>query len=192
MEIEREEYLIRKVQSGNIDCFEELYSLYKDLVYSVCLRFLNDQDEADDASQDVFVKVYCSIGSFRFDSKFSTYIYRIAVNHCLNIIRKKRRTKFLSLDSILNKFINSSGADIKDESMDLENILNNKERSDIIERALNSLPERQKTAIVLSKFEGLSYLEIANIMDCSISSVESLLFRAKQNLSIKLNKYFKK
>lgn len=192
MEIDKEEKLIKNIQSGDLCCFEELYNIYKDLVYSVCLKFLDNKNEADDVSQDIFIKVYYNIKSFRFDSKFSTYLYKISVNHCLNLLRKERRVKLLSLDAIFSRSWPDNQVDISDESMDLEKIISQKEAENIIENAINSLPEKQKIAIILSKFEELSYSEIAMILGCTISSVESLLFRAKQNLSRKLYKYFKK
>jgi RNA polymerase sigma-70 factor (ECF subfamily) len=190
MEIDKEEKLIKNIQSGDLCCFEELYNIYKDLVYSVCLKFLDNKNEADDVSQDIFIKVYYNIKSFRFDSKFSTYLYKISVNHCLNLLRKERRVKLLSLDAIFSRSWPDNQVEISDESMDLEKIISQKEAEKIIGNAINSLPEKQKTAIILSKFEELSYSEIAAILGCTISSVESLLFRAKQNLSKKLYKYF--
>jgi RNA polymerase sigma-70 factor (ECF subfamily) len=185
-----EEKIIRNVQEGDSESFKELFETHKDLVYSVCYRFFENKDDAKDASQDIFIKVFHSINSFKFESKFSTWLYRISVNYCLNETRKRKSIKWLSLDILWDKF-DRDEIITRNKAENPHQNIERKEAKEMISKALDSLPPNQKTAIILSKFEDLSYNEISRIMNCSVSSVESLLFRAKQNLAKKLLKYFR-
>jgi RNA polymerase sigma-70 factor (ECF subfamily) len=185
-----ENEIIQKIQNGDARSFKDLFEANKEMVFNICIRFLEDKDEAEDSSQDIFIKVYHSIHKFKFESRFSTWLYRICVNHCLNQLKKKKAMKWLSLDVLWNNFT-SEEHDIIDHSDDIVKTIERNESKEIINKAIDSLPTKQKTALILSKFEELSYNEIASIMNCSISSVESSLFRAKQNMAKKLVKYFK-
>jgi RNA polymerase sigma-70 factor, ECF subfamily len=190
MTAKSEKEIIQDIQNGDINSFKDLFEFHKEMVFNVCLKFLEDSDDAKDISQDIFIKVYNSINTFKFESKFSTWLYRICVNHCLNHLRKKKSMKWLSLDNISERF-NKEESEITDKSTQTDKLFERKESEEIIRKAIDSLPSNQKIALTLSKFEELSYNEIASIMDCSLSSVESLLFRAKQNMAKKLLKYFK-
>lgn len=168
--------------------FESIYKEYKDIIYNLCCRYLNNRDEAEDACHDIFIKIYKSIDSFKGESKISTWIYRLTINHCLNCLRRKKIIKFITFENF-----------IEVEKQDTDTIINNflsdyekSEMSKILHKAIEKLPDKQKTALILNKFEDLSYQEIAKIMDTTLSSVESLIFRAKQNLSKQLLRYFKK
>jgi RNA polymerase sigma-70 factor, ECF subfamily len=192
MDLNQEKELIDRISKGDKAAFEILFIRYKDMVYNVCCRFIEDPDDVNDVSQDIFIKLYHSLGSFQYNSKLSTWIYRICVNHCLNILRKKKRYRMLSIDFLLEKFGWGENHDLADKSYDLEKNIENNEDLEILNKALHTLPEKQKTALILNKFDDLTNAEIAKIMNCSISSVDSLIFRAKQNLSKKLIHNFEK
>lgn len=179
-----EKELLENIKAGDQSAFKELFLKYNPMVFSVCRRMLGDAREAEDLTQEVFLNVHRSIGRFGHQSKISTWIYRICVNLCLNRQAKLKRMKWLNLE-----FISAREGAISDESPD--RILERKETEEIIQGAINSLPEKQRIAILLSRYEGLSYDEIAEITESSVSSVESRLFRAKQNLSGKLIKKLK-
>ena len=173
-------------QTDNIISFEKLYVNHKDLIFNLCRRYCNDQSEAEDVCHDIFLKIHKNLDSFREESKLSTWIYRLTVNHCLNHIRRKKILSWFSLDFMIDD--ESNTYELPDRSANMETEYEKKESNEILNDALAKLPERQKTALLLHKYEDLSYQEIAEIMKCSISSVESLIFRAKQSLSKQLVK----
>lgn len=165
--------------------FEELVGRYQELVVKTCKGFVNSYADAEDIAQEVFIEVYESLQGFRSEAKLSTWIYRIAVNKSLNFVRKNKREKlFRSIET----FFTSNNSE--DEPMQIEDRSNNKadsniERSEnkrLLKESINRLPENQRIAFILSKYQELSYKEIAAVMEVSLSSVESLLFRAKTNL----------
>jgi RNA polymerase sigma-70 factor, ECF subfamily len=167
--------------------FEKIYSDHKDFIYNICRRYCNDRSEAEDVCHDIFIKIYNNLESFRKESKMSTWIYRLAVNHCLNHIRRKKVLNWLSLDFIIDE--EKISYELPQLSKNIETEYELKESNEILNTALAKLPERQKTALLLHKYEDLSYLEIAEVMNCSVSSVESLIFRAKQSLAKQLVKW---
>lgn len=142
-------------------------------------------------AQDVFVRVYESLGQFRQDAELSTWIYRIAVNTSLDALRRKKRKKrFAQLTSLF------ATSDEKEEIYlpadgNPEQDLEEKERKQVLDRAIERLPENQKNVLILSKYQGFSNKEIAGILSLSLSAVESLMHRAKKNLQKDLYNYFK-
>jgi len=174
--------------------FEKIVESYQEKVRNTCFRYVNNSEDADDIAQEVFVKVYESLDTFREEAQLSTWIYRIAVNKSLDFLRSKNRKKrFTKLTSIFQK-VND------DEEMViaipvLENpqqVMEDNERKEVLNWAISKLPENQKTAIILSKYEGFSNKEITEIMNISLSAVESLVHRAKKNLHKQLSSYFEK
>lgn len=173
--------IIDRLKKGEEAAFRELIEAYGQLVLRTCMGILHDRQDADDVTQEVFIEVFRSIDRFRSDAKISTWLYRIALNKSLNYLRDNRQHKnsLLIRDAVVVSSVPVSG------ESPLET-LQEKERKKILEQALDSLPERQKTAFVLSKYEDLSYKQIGEVMKLSVSSVESLIFRAKKNLQKKL------
>ncbi len=169
--------------------FSKLVTEYQKNVYNTCLGIVHNTDDADDITQEVFIEAYNSIDKFRGESKISTWLYRISINKSLNFIRDNKWSKyFQSLNS-------KKTPDIPDEEHNFDQpfeILQKKQRKKIMDSAIDSLPQNQKVAFTLNKFDELSYKEISEIMDISVSSVESLIFRAKQNLQNKLIHCYKK
>lgn len=176
----------------NID-FEELVLSLQEKVRNTCFRYVNNVEDADDIAQEVFVKVYESLDSFREDSQLSTWVYRIAVNKSIDFLRsKKRKKRFAQLTSLIRN--TSEGEEVLEISNfnTPEKDLEDKERAQILNWGLASLSENQKTALILSRYEGFSNKEISKIMELSISAVEALQHRGKKNLKKKLQSYFEK
>ena len=185
--------IIEQLKQGNQLAFKKLVDTHQKLVVNTCYGLVQNREDAEDVAQEVFVEVYRNIEKFRSDSKLSTWLYRIAVNRSLNHIRDNRKHKwfqgFDDEEAAANKdLLRAKTADSDEPEYDLEN----KQRALILKEAINSLPKNQKVAFTLSKYEELSYHEIAEVMDLSVSSVESLLFRAKKGLQKKLYKCYKK
>lgn len=156
------------------------------------MGFVHSYADAEDIAQDVFVEIYQSIQNFRGEAGLSTWIYRIAVNKSLNFLRKAGRRKVFSFFGN-----NEGGSDNQIKTLASgreycpDEELQKSEKSKAISQAMNKLPASQETAFILSKYDELSYQEIAEVMDISVSSVESLLFRARQNLRKSLLKFYK-
>jgi RNA polymerase sigma-70 factor (ECF subfamily) len=182
--------LIGAIKVGNAQAFRTLVEQYKDLVVNTCYGFLQHREDAEDLAQEVFVEMYESLHAFREEAKLSTWLYRIAVNKCLNQIKKRKRQRWLkSLPAILGG--EGETLEIADESgADPQADLEQQERVGVLHQAIDSLAENQKIAFTLSKYEDLSYQEIAEVMGTTIPAVESLLNRAKKNLQKKLYDYY--
>ena len=185
--------LIKLILQGDKEKFRMLVEQYQQMVFRTCMGFLHDKDDADDLTQDIFIQAYQSLHSFKGDAAFSTWIYRIAVNASLNRVRKNSRNPILNrLDSL---FGSGKEKEISLPVFDTENpesILIRQEHSKWVQNALDSLPENQRTAIVLSKYDDLSQKEIAEIMKTTEGAVEALIQRAKTNLRVKLSSSYKK
>jgi len=180
--------VIKNILQGDKDKFRQLIEQYEQMVFRTVIGFVHNKDDADDLTQDVFIQAYQSLPHFKGDSAFSTWLYRIAVNASLNKIRKSPGK--LLLQRFENISGNKSDKDVnslfRDED-DPENILIRQEHIEFVQRALDTLPENQRTAIVLSKYDDLSQKEIAQIMNTTEGAVEALLQRAKKNLRKKLS-----
>lgn len=187
-----EEQIIFGLKKGDADSFKELYNSYKDKVFNLAISYTQNPQDAEELVQDVFVEIFRSIDKFKGDSNFSTWVYRITVNKSLDFIRySKRKKRFGFITTLFNQ---ETGEPVVEHSdfihpgIEAENM----ELSQYLFKALEKLPENQKTAFILSKIEGLSNMEISGIMKLSVSSVESLQFRAKQNLRKYLNSMYDK
>lgn len=172
----------------NATDFKNLYNQYHVLVYNVALHYLQNIEDAEEITQDVFVQLHQSLHSFQNNSTLKTWIYRITINKCLDFIKHKKSKKRFFI------FGNKSDSEFEMQKIsDFEHpgiLLENKENAEVLFRVINELSENQKTAFVLSKIEGLSNPEIAAVMEVSVSSVESLVFRAKTTLKDKLSTKF--
>lgn len=179
------EPIIRHVNVDTKILFQQLVQDYQEMIYNVCFRLLGNQQDAEDVAQDVFVRAYEKFELFKGDSQISTWLYRIAVNLSLNLIKRRKRVRWLTLDFDLN---NNEALRIPEpkaeEQPDTE--LEQTELGKTIQQAIQSLPEKQKTAFVLHKMEGLSHQQIAEILDITVSSVEARIHRAKLSLRNKL------
>ncbi len=174
--------LIEKIKRGDQKALESLFLLYKDKVYNTILSYLQNIEDTEEVLQDVFTEVFFSASKFKGKSSLNTWLYRITVNKSLDWLRHKRRKKrFASFISIFNRNTGSLEIDKPDfYHPGIETEL--KEQSALLFKALDTLTKNQKTTFILSKIEGLSNKEISKILNVSVSSVESLMVRAKRNL----------
>lgn len=185
--------IIQKLQQGDEKAFKQLVEKYQQLVVNTCFGLVHNNEDAEDIAQDVFIEVHRSISNFRADSKISTWLYRIAVNRSLNFIRDNKRRKMAqSIEDMFSlgkeKLTNIYPGQTESPDSEFEN----SERAAILHKAIDSLPKNQRVAFTLNKYDDLSYKEIAAVMETSISSVESLIHRAKKNLQKKLYTCYKK
>ncbi|SHG85678.1 RNA polymerase sigma factor [Flagellimonas flava] len=172
--------------------FSRLLDDYQRKVFNTCLSFVPNREDAEDIAQEVFMEVYASIDKFREDAKLSTWIYRISVNKSLEFIRKqKTKKRFGFMQSITGSELPLDKTSYFTEFNHPGIQLENKEKSEILFAAINKLPEAQRVVFTLHRIDGLSYKEISEVTEKSISSIESLLFRAKRNLKKILTKYYK-
>ena len=169
---------------------ELIYNEHSKMVYNLCLGYLHSIEDAEEVTQDVFIKVYHSISEFKNKSSLKTWIYRITINKCLDFIKAKKRLKrmsdMISIFNSKNELIHS-GKNFEHPGI----LLENKEKSILLFKAIELLPKYQKTVFILSKIEGLNNKEISEILEKSISAVENLIHRAKDNLKISLSVDFK-
>jgi len=186
-----EKGFIKDLKSGSSKAFEELVTKYQGLVTNTCYGFVMNRDDADDLAQEVFIEAYQALNSFREDSKISTWLYRIAINKSIDEIRRRTRKKrFAYVTGIFGK--EDQALPITNPNdMNPQQELESKERLQILNSAIDKLPSNQAIAFRLSKFEDLSGKEIAEIMNTSVSSVDSLIHRAKTNLKKHLYKFHK-
>ncbi len=162
------------------------------LVYSACLSLLHDHQQAQDVSQEVFLQVYRSAAKFRFESEASTWLYRIAVNRALNLIRRNRISRwFQSLNSHETEEDVKAGETPEARTTPPDQAYEDSERSELIHKAVAALPEKQRVALILQKFEGFTAGEIAEILGIPLSSVEGRLRRAKSRLKQEFLIYLK-
>ena len=185
--------IVQLVIAGNRDAFRALAEKYQGMVFRTSMGFVHDKEDAEDLTQDVLVSVYQSLGKFKDQSSFSTWVYRIAINASLNFVRKKsRHSIFQRFETLFGFEKTNEIQQIESGTFNPEQILTNKERSDSIHRALDSLPENQRIAITLSKYDDLPQRDIAQIMNITEGAVEALLQRAKANLQKKLSDFYNK
>lgn len=185
-----EEQLIGLLIDKNEVAFRHLVDLYENKVYNTVISFLRSEEYADDVAQEVFIAVYESVQSFRRESSLSTWVYRIAVTKSLEFLRKQKRKKRWGA------FYSLWGEDLAPQfeavSYDHPGVaLEDKQTAEALFKALDRLPETQRTSFTLHKIDGHSYEETAQIMSTSISSVESLIHRATNNLRKYLADYYK-
>jgi RNA polymerase sigma-70 factor, ECF subfamily len=185
--------LTEAIRSGDQVAFRFLVDTYQKRIIRVCRGFVHSPADAEDIAQDVFIEIYKSISGFRNESELSTWIYRITVNKSLNHLKSSARRKIISFfefysDEKQNELIEPAAPPeyFPDEDM------KRSELADTVKNAIDGLPLKQRTALILSRYEELSYQEIADVMNLPVPSVESLLFRAKQNLRKKLLVFYKK
>jgi RNA polymerase sigma-70 factor, ECF subfamily len=173
--------LVEQILNGDYSHFRHLVEEYKLQVQRTCYGFTQSQSDAEDIAQEVFIEVFESLGSFRHQSKISTWIYRIAVNKSLNHLRKQKRR--LIVQSLEDLLVGKGKAEeyIDDRRLP-DDFTDPDENTKRLKLALNELPNNQRVAITLYTYQQLSYKQISEVMDISVSSVESLIFRSKRNL----------
>ena len=184
----KERELIRKAKQGDMLAFEELILKHEKIVYNVALRMMNHSEDAKDISQEVFLKAYLSVANFDERSIFSTWLYRITHNTCIDEMRKRKGKQSYSLEEELENEEGSMQRQIADEGDTPEESLLRQEQKSEILQALDTLSEEHKAAIILRDVKGLSYEEIAEILELSLGTVKSRISRARNQLKIEILK----
>lgn len=187
-----ESEILRSVLDGHKDDFRMIIDKYQQVVFRIIIGFVHDREEAEDLTQEVFISAWQSLVKFRGDSSFSTWLHRIAINISLNHTRKKKNMTLTGLVSSYFGRTADTELQIPVTEENAEELMIREEHSAWLSRALNSLPENQRTAIVLSKYDDLPQKEIAAVMNLSEGAVEALIQRAKKNLREKLTSGMKK
>lgn len=186
-----EKLLIEELKAGKESAYQYLLDTFQEKVLNTCLGFIPNQHDAEDLAQEIFVNIFRNINGFKGNSKLSTWIYQVSVRECLQQIRYRKRQKRVAF------FQSLIGLDEKVERINVGHfdhpgvLLENKERAKVLFEHIEKLSENQRIAFTLHRIEGLSYKEVSEVMEVSVSSVESLLFRAKKNLKNRLAVYYK-
>ena len=171
-----DQILINQIVEGDTNSFTILVDRYKDLVFTLALRMLKNREEAEEVAQDTFIKTYKSLEKFKGDSKFSTWIYRVAYNSCLDRIKKNK--KHLN-DVEINEFTEHQVVSI-DNALDKMEI---KEREDAIQKCIETLPSEESFLLTLYYFDDLSLDEISKIVGITANSIKVKLFRSRKKLA---------
>lgn len=178
---DREQKLIKKCMNGNLKAFDELIEKYEKTAYNIALKMLKNPEDAMDVSQEAFIKVFKSIKTFNFESAFSTWLYRIVTNTCLDFLRKKNNNVY-SIDNPIHTDDGEIERDIPDDSDTPEEALEKKLTKELVSNSIDKLDQNHKVVIILRDIQGFSYEEISNILDCSIGTVKSRINRGRNNL----------
>jgi len=166
---------LKRAVSGDAQAFEKVVELYQHRVYGICLRMLANPQDAQDAAQDTFIKVYRNITSFKQQAQLSTWIYRIAVNTCTDVLRRRRVTA--SFDAMVEE-----GFDVASDAPDGDGALDTAFVQEHLAEAIAQLPEEQRTVIVLRDVQGLSYEEVAGAVEANLNTVKSRISRGRKAL----------
>jgi RNA polymerase sigma-70 factor (ECF subfamily) len=186
--------LIEELRAGNATALRDFVDRYQPLILQTARGFVRNSEDARDITQDVFLDVMTNLNRFRGQSGLSTWIYRITINRSLNFIRsQKNRSALVGMKSDESGAIHDPAIHLSDPTQkNPVELLEQQDRSRILHAALESLPKNQRIAITLAEYDDLSYLEISEVMNVTVSSVESLIFRARKNLQKKLWNCYKK
>ncbi|CUT17597.1 MULTISPECIES: RNA polymerase sigma factor RpoE [Candidatus Ichthyocystis] len=181
--------LVLRVQEGDVASFELLVIKYQNRIIRLLNRLIRNQQEVEDIAQEVFIKAYRAIGNFRGDSAFYTWIYRIAINTGKNYLETLGKQNFIIKDITVDDDKNNSHEEYVSNLDTPELELMSKQTANIINKVTQSLPNELREALVLREVEGLSYDDIATIMECPVGTVRSRIFRAREAISVKLKPF---
>lgn len=187
----RNSLLVKKVKAGDMEAFEELVTMHKERAYKIAYQMTNSHADADDLSQEAFIKVYRSINSFDERSSFNTWLYRIVVNLSINHLKKEKRQKRFSIDRQIIIGIHQQSGLAAMAKASPRKALGTKELHDEFTKVVDSLPLAEKTVVVLAILQGVSHKEIAEIEDCPEKTISWRLFNARKKLRKKLQVYLR-
>ena len=177
--------LVERVQKGDKRAFDLLVLKYQYKVHAIVSRFVRDFDEVNDVVQEAFIKAYRAIGNFRGDSQFYTWLYRIAVNTAKNyLVARNRRPPASDVDVEDAEFY--SGSEMLKDVDSPENLFFRDELQKVVTEAIEALPEDLRTAVTLREFDGLSYEDIATVINCPVGTVRSRIFRAREAIDLRI------
>ena len=177
---------VHKTVEGDVEAFNELVNRHHTKIYGLAYRMLGNSEDAQDATQETFLEAYKSIKTFRFQSQFGTWLYRVGLNTCNQIIRKAK-----SRNRMMDAYTEEKSVRGMTEEREIpERLAIKAEQKEIIQAAIDRLPPKQREVVTLFYMQHLKYKEIAEILDCSIGTVASRLNKAMQNLKVKLEKHY--
>lgn len=179
---EVESVLIRKAKNGDVHAFENLIEIHRKRVYNIALKMLHNQEDAYDITQEVFIRVFKSMKEFREEASFSTWIYRITKNACLDELRKRKNKATVSLDEDLETEDGAIKRQVEDCSPGPDALYESMELRDIVRTAIGHLSDEHKFVIILRDLQGFSYEEIAKVLECPEGTVKSRINRARKAL----------
>ncbi len=177
-----EQQLLERSKAGDVAAFEELIEAYQKKIFNLAFRIVQNYDDAADLAQEALIRIFRSIANFREQSSFSTWIYRITTNVCLDEIRKKKNARVLSLDEEIHMEDGEMKRQIMSDDPQPDEVAEREELRRLIDDAIKSLPEDQRLVLTLRDIQGLSYEEISKILDCPGGTVKSRINRARQAL----------
>jgi len=186
-----EQILVQAARQGDIGAFEELVKRYDRNVFRIANHITQNREDAEDVVQDAFLKAYQNLGQFQGQSKFYTWLVRIAVNEALMRLRRRRPERMVSLDEDIKTDEDSMPREVADWAPNPEQLYTQAELKDILGKTIQGLPPSFRTVFVLRDVEGLSTEETADALELSVPAVKSRLLRARLQLRERLNKYFK-
>ena len=178
---EHEKHCIERILKGDANAFEHLVHAYEKTVYNLALRTLGNREDAEDVTQEAFLKAYRSLDSFRGDSKFSVWLYRIVSNLCLDLLRSRQRKPVQSL-TVEDDDGEIGELEISDEHFSPEKLLDRKLTRECVQRGLSALPDDARQILLLRELQGMSYEEIGQALDLEPGTVKSRIFRARKRL----------
>ncbi|HYE25716.1 MAG TPA: sigma-70 family RNA polymerase sigma factor [Clostridia bacterium] len=187
-----ETLLVQAAKNGDVTAFEDLVRRYDRNVFRIAQHITQNREDAEDVVQDAFLKAYQNLGQFQGQSKFYTWLVRIAVNEALMRLRRRRPERMVSLDEDVKTEEDSMPREVADWAPNPEQLYTQAELKDILSKTIQGLPPSFRTVFVLRDVEGLSTEETANALDLSVPAVKSRLLRARLQLRERLTKYFKK
>jgi len=190
-EYDSDSALVERALSQDLAAFEQLVARYQNRIMGFVARMLNDREEAEDVTQEVFIKAYRSLDSFRGASSFSTWLYRIAQNLCIDRARKRKRSpqQAYSLDEPINKDEDSGGREIADFSTEPSLGVEREELRRQVRHTVAEMPEKLRSVLVMCDIQGMAYEDIAKTLECPIGTVKSRLFHARADLARRLRPY---
>jgi RNA polymerase sigma-70 factor (ECF subfamily) len=179
-----ERQLVRLAQDGSQDAFAELVSKYQSKVFSMAMSFIRNREAADDAAQEVFLKAYLALPKFHLKSEFGTWLYRIAINHIKDVLRKRGRAKEVPLGDVREVSVtNENGLETAERERETE------ARRGLVQKLVRALPEKYRVILTLRDIQGLPYEEISQVLHLSPGTVDSRLHRARRMLRRDLAPY---
>lgn len=181
-----EKLLVKKSQSGDIESFELLISSYDKRAYNIAYRIMGNEEDAKDMAQEAMLRVYRSIKDFKGQSSFSTWLYRIVTNVCLDELRRRKNDRHVSIDSTIKTEDGELHIELCSDKETPETAYERVEQRELIKEAIRELNDEYRSVIVLRDIQGFSYEEISNMLECSLGTVKSRINRARTMLRDRL------